>query len=422
MRIGSFGVRAGVWLICASGMLGSGAARAQDGFALKDGDRVVFYGDSITAQNGYTRFVEDFVLTRYPKMNIMFFNAGNGGDRVTGGGIGPIDVRLERDVIAVNPTVVTIMLGMNDGGYKAEDAATTKKYEDGYRSIVKTIKARVPGVRIYLIEPSPYDEVTHDPKYPGYNAVLQHYGRILVQIAKDENVRVLDGNTPMVEELTKAKAFDAKQAAQIIPDGVHPSSVGHWVLADAIVKAWHITPVVSTVRIDAKAKTVTAERAGVIDLEAHGAELEWREADEALPLPLYSRDVPTHFLFQISDLADDDREMLTVTNLAAAKYRLMIDASEVGSFSAAELAAGVNLATLITPMVTQAINVEQINGDRAGIEGMRRQMLVQGKDMKDQAAGLKGLDDFADMKWREQKKRATPVQHVFHLVPVSDAH
>ena len=30
-------------------------------FALHDGDRVVFYGDSITAQRLYTRFVEDMV-------------------------------------------------------------------------------------------------------------------------------------------------------------------------------------------------------------------------------------------------------------------------------------------------------------------------------------------------------------------------
>ena len=47
-----------------------------------------------------------------------FYNAGVGGDTVRGGGAGPIDVRLERDVIALKPTVVTVMLGMNDGGYK----------------------------------------------------------------------------------------------------------------------------------------------------------------------------------------------------------------------------------------------------------------------------------------------------------------
>ncbi len=35
-----------------------------DAFALRNGDRVVFYGDSITAQRFYTRDVEEFLLTR----------------------------------------------------------------------------------------------------------------------------------------------------------------------------------------------------------------------------------------------------------------------------------------------------------------------------------------------------------------------
>src|SRR3954465_2129055 len=91
------------------------------GFYLKDGDRVVFYGDSITDQRLYTTFTETYAVTRFPKTNISFVHSGWGGDRVTGGGGGPVDVRLWRDVLPYNPTVVTIMLGMNDGRYRAFD-------------------------------------------------------------------------------------------------------------------------------------------------------------------------------------------------------------------------------------------------------------------------------------------------------------
>src|SRR5437870_10100803 len=97
------------------------AAAAQDGFALHDGDRVVFYGDSITDQRLYTTFTETYVVTRFPKMKVDFVHSGWGGDRVGGGGGGPVDVRLERDVFAYKPTVMTIMLGMNDGSYRAFD-------------------------------------------------------------------------------------------------------------------------------------------------------------------------------------------------------------------------------------------------------------------------------------------------------------
>src|SRR6516162_6961650 len=88
-------------------------AVAQEAFYLKNGDRVVFYGDSITDQRLYTTFVESYVVTRFPKLNVTFIHSGWGGDRVTGGGGGKIDLRLNRDVISYKPTVVTVMLGMN---------------------------------------------------------------------------------------------------------------------------------------------------------------------------------------------------------------------------------------------------------------------------------------------------------------------
>src|SRR3712207_3065842 len=99
----------------------SALVTAQDSFHLKDGDRVVFYGDSITDQRLYTTFVETYAVTRFPKRKITFVHSGWGGDRVTGGGGGPIQTRLARDVFAYKPTVMTVMLGMNDGRYRTFD-------------------------------------------------------------------------------------------------------------------------------------------------------------------------------------------------------------------------------------------------------------------------------------------------------------
>src|SRR5437764_8159967 len=134
-------------------------AKAQDGFYLKSGDRVVFYGDSITDQRLYTTFVESYAVTRFPEMKLGFVHSGWGGDRVSGGGGGPVDVRLWRDVYAYKPTVITVMLGMNDGKYRAFDQTIFDEFANGYRHIVQSVKSSLPGVRMTLIQPSPYDDV-----------------------------------------------------------------------------------------------------------------------------------------------------------------------------------------------------------------------------------------------------------------------
>src|SRR6185503_5682171 len=142
------------------------AATAQD-FFLKDGDRVVFYGDSITDQRLYTTFAETYVLTRFPKLNVSFVHSGWGGDRVTGGGGGQVDLRLRRDVIANKPTVMTIMLGMNDGSYRAFDEKIFDTYAKGYQHIIDSVKKELSGIRITVIQPSPFDDVTQPPRFEG---------------------------------------------------------------------------------------------------------------------------------------------------------------------------------------------------------------------------------------------------------------
>jgi lysophospholipase L1-like esterase len=65
-----------------------------------------------------------------------------------------IDTRLRRDVFAYKPTVMTIMLGMNDGSYKAFDEKIFDTYAKGYQRIIDSVKKELPGIRITVIQPS----------------------------------------------------------------------------------------------------------------------------------------------------------------------------------------------------------------------------------------------------------------------------
>ena len=336
-------------------------ATAQSPFYLKDGDRVVFYGDSITDQRLYTTFTESYVVTRFPTLNVAFTHSGWGGDRVSGGGGGPVDLRLSRDVFPYKPTVVTIMLGMNDGSYKAFDQKLFDTYTAGFEHILDSLKANTPNSRVTLIQPSPYDDATRAPLFEGgYNAVLLRYSDYLKNLAQTRHLDLADLNNPVAAMLKKAADTDKEQAQKILPDRVHPAAAGHLIMAAALLKAWHAPALVSDVAIDAAAGTAQTKNAKVADIKG-GAHPAWTTTESALPLPIDPKDTLMALTVKSSDILESlDQEMLRVTGLAAGKWEMKIDGLVTGAFSGDDLAKGINLATLNTPMLKQSLDVHAL--------------------------------------------------------------
>src|SRR5579884_1804545 len=321
-------IRRALFLVAALCVL----ACAADDFYLKNGDRVVFYGDSITDQRLYTVIAETYVVTRYPKLDVTFVHSGWGGDRVSGGGGGPVDVRLKRDVIAWRPTVMTIMLGMNDGNYTTETEENDRKFFDGYRSITDTIRAAVPAIRITAIRPSPYDDVTRPPTFPGgYNEVMISFGKWIENFGNENGLNVADLNTAVVRMLVRADAENHEQALKIIPDRIHPGFAGHLIMAEELLKSWDARPLVSAVAIDASGAVRSSEHAQVTGAVATAGGLQWTETEDALPLPFAEwtngwNTGPLPLVIASSDVEDAlNSEVLRVTGLRDGTYSLKID-------------------------------------------------------------------------------------------------
>lgn len=397
------------------------ACAAQNQFYLKEGDHVVFYGDSITAQRLYTAYTETYVVTRFPRLNVSFVHSGWGGDRVTGGGGGDIETRLKRDVFAYKPSVVTIMLGMNDGGYRAFDAGLFRTYSTGYRHIVDETRSTLPGVRITVIEPSPFDDVTRAPNFEGgYNAVLKRYSQFIVDLGKEDSLTVADLNDPVVSTLEKARSSDAELSQRILPDRVHPGPSGHWVMAEALLKAWNAPALVTDVEIDAAGKRIShAENATLSDLEI-GSGLSWTQLDQALPLPINLENKETALVVQSSDLIQAlDQEELRVTGLAPGRYALKIDGGEVGTFSSADFSAGVNLALLPTPMLKQAQAVHELTVEHNDLHSARWHILqvpFQTDPLPHLEQGLQTLDTLEEEIVQRQHAAALPKPHHYELI------
>jgi lysophospholipase L1-like esterase len=396
---------------------------AQSPFYLRDGDRVVFYGDSITDQRLYTTFTESYVVTRFPTLNVAFTHSGWGGDRVSGGGGGPIDLRLSRDVFPYKPTVVTIMLGMNDGGYRAFDQKIFDTYAAGFEHILDSLKTNAPNSRVTLIQPSPYDDVTRAPSFePGYNAVLLRYADYLKTLAQTRHLDLADLNNPVTAMLKKAAEADKEQAQKILPDRVHPAPAGHLIMAAALLKAWHAPALVSDVTIDARAGTSQTKNAKVVEIRA-GAQPAWTTTEAALPLPIDPKDKLMDLAVRSSDIVESlDQELLRVTDLAAGKWELKIDGLVAGSFRSDDLAKGINLATLTTPMLNQSLEVHALtlkhnNIHFTGWRTIQTGLASDASPYTKQNAML-AMDQLDNELVAEQRAAAQPRAHRFELTPL----
>lgn len=418
-----------ITVCCLTGIL---FAAEPASFYLHDGDRVVFYGDSITDQRLYTLYTELYALTRYPSLNVSFVHSGWGGDRVTGGGGGPVDLRLKRDVVAYQPTVVTLMLGMNDGGYTQHKAANDEAFKTGFQHIVESLRQQIPGLRITAIKPSPFDDVTRPFTISpdGYNAILVSYGAWIDTYAKGARMDVADLNSGVVQVVRKADLADRSNAGKIIPDRVHPGPAGHWIMAEQLLKSWNARAVVSAVTIDAGAgaapQVTREEYAHVTGLAAEGG-LRWTETEQSLPLPLapMSEADDTGVIalaLKNSDLwtALND-ETLRVTGLAPGHYILRIDGMGAGEFSNAVLQEGINLAMYHTPMTEQSMQVLKLTTVHTQIHNLRWrnvQVPLQGTPPATIESALAAMDKAEADIVALQRETARPKAHRFELEAV----
>ena len=397
---------------------------AQGQFALQNGDRVVFFGDSITDQRLYTTFVETYVRTRFPKLDVAFTHSGWGGDKVGGGGGGVVETRVSRDVSAYKPTVVTIMLGMNDGRYRPFDESIFTTYSEGYAKLIGLLKSQNPGARITAIRPSPYDDVTRAPMDGGgYNSVLVKYGDFIQELAAQQGLSVADLNEPVLKMLQKANATNAAAAQRIIPDRVHPGAAGHLIMAGALLRAWNAAPMASLVEVNLKSRRANRyENTTVTDLKRDGLGLSWTQTDSALPMPVNLEDPIVKLAVDSSDFTETlNSQMLRVTGLDPGHYALRIDGQQVGVFTAADYEKGMNLAALPTPMARQAAEVHGLTLRRANVHNARWRTIevpLENDLLAHSASAIAALDALDAELAAKQRSAAQPLPRRYEIAPV----
>jgi lysophospholipase L1-like esterase len=189
--------------------------------ALQAGQTVVFLGDSITWQNLYTTYTEQYFTVRYPGSKYRVINRGVRGDTAA-----EAIARLERDVAAEQPDLVVVMLGMNDGGYKGYNKGLLKFYLNNLEKLVGLLKKKT-RAQIILVTTTCMEPVDH--KAERYNKMLSAMAAGVVDLGKKLQVPVIDLFPFFTEKLQQARA--QKPPVRLMLDPIHPGPAGHLVIA-----------------------------------------------------------------------------------------------------------------------------------------------------------------------------------------------
>lgn len=366
---------------------------------LKPGDRMVFLGDSITEQRNYTRFVMDYFALRYPGQKIEFRNAGWVSDTAVGG-----LKRLQRDVLDLKPTVVSICYGMNDAGVSAYNQATYDRYIGAMKELIDTLHKR--NIRVVLITAGCVDE-SKASRLAGYNATLGQFAKQLCEFAAKENVPCYNIHDPMLQMLNAAKAADP--GFVMMNDGVHPNHSGHIVMAYGLLKALGCAGSASGLAIDAKASKAECDRCKVEGLNVTESEITFKRTDDALPL--YLDDDAWNSVKYFPPIEEFDAYKLKVTGLKPGNWKLSVEGAAIGTYTDEELANSINLAAAPGPWKQLGSDVNDITTDQEGVYYTRWRQLQLGQipdfASKEKQALLSKLDSYVATREADRIARAT---------------
>jgi len=333
---------------------------------LKDGDSIVFLGDSITHQCLYTQYVEDYFYTRFPKMRLKFHNSGVGGARAW-----DALQRFDEDVAAYKPKYVTVLLGMNDGTYQPFNQDVFAKYHADMTTVVDRIKKT--GATPILMTPTMYDaraavlfprkgRVNPPERLEFYNSVLTYYGTWLRHVAVENGYGFVDMWGPLNNLTLEARKTDPEFT--MIRDAVHPDAPGQVVMAVAMIADMGLPRALSNIRVTVQpdGKTLARTSGGEISkLVSSEDEVEFTWLASSLPWVIPEEAALGAKLTKLGH--KHSREAIEFHGLKAGRYELSIDGEVVGTWTAEALSRHVELQeNAQTPQ--QSLRVAELNRDR----------------------------------------------------------
>ncbi|MFA6567015.1 MAG: GDSL-type esterase/lipase family protein [Victivallales bacterium] len=194
---------------------------------LRDGDRWLILGDSITNNGTYVRMVRRMLNHFHPGSDI----------EINGTGIDGITSNHAFSKENHNSSVVSIMLGTNDAIHRGYDKVDRQKVLDAYRQgMLKTVRLHQDNGSIVLLLSSPLVDENFGRGWwelRNSNELLREFPQILQEIAKETGAYYI----PVQEEMEAYRVRLQKTfgiVRPLYPDGVHPNGWAQYQIAKTL--------------------------------------------------------------------------------------------------------------------------------------------------------------------------------------------
>jgi lysophospholipase L1-like esterase len=192
--------------------------------------RIVFFGDSITQMGvntgGYIKRIEEDLQKRNLSSKYELIGAGVGGNKVY-----DLYLRMEEDVLAKNPDVVVVWVGVNDVWHKTSGIGTDpEKFQRFYEAIIKKLQAK--NIKVILTTPAAIGERTDNTNQQ--DGDLNLYSNIIRKLAKDFNCSLVDLRKEFIEYNIKNNT-ENKESGILTTDRVHLTDTGNKLVAEKML-------------------------------------------------------------------------------------------------------------------------------------------------------------------------------------------
>jgi lysophospholipase L1-like esterase len=214
-------------------------------FELREGDRVVFLGDTFIEREQYYGWIELMLTTRFPDRNVTFRNLGWSADTPAGdsrfglsllqAGKEPPDEgwkQLVRQLEDARPTVVFVGYGMASS-FDGEPGLP--RFKADYNRLLDTLEKISPGVSLVLLSPFQHEDLKSPwPDPEGHNTAVESYSEAIGEIAESRSAVFIPIHTIAVGPSASPAGQTSQARPTFTANGIHLNSEGYRLVASAM--------------------------------------------------------------------------------------------------------------------------------------------------------------------------------------------